>query len=113
MVGTLGTLGSLGTLGMLGNLDLGSYHQLIQASLGAKNYSIRSLLWDFEVTTDLNQIRVVASMCTTLDTSFIFTKESNIAKCFLISVMLIWHTGIKIHEIMTFKVNFLCQKTLK
>jgi len=33
-----------------------------------------------------NQIRVVAFMCTTFLPRFIFTKKSNVAKCFLISV---------------------------
>ena len=69
MVGTLGMgslgLGSLGTLGSLdntlGTLNLGckpgSKHQLLQL-LGAKNYSIRSPLQDFEVTTDQDLGRV-------------------------------------------------------
>ena len=35
-----------------------------------------------------NQIRVVAFMCTTFGTSFIFTKKSKVAKCFLIFVIL-------------------------
>ena len=56
-----------------------------------------------------NQIMVVAFMCTTLDTSFIFTKKNQMLQnYFLISVMLRWYSGIKNHEIWTFKVNFLC-----
>ena len=74
MVGTLGMgslgLGSLGTLGSLdntlGTLNLGckpgSKHQLLQL-LGAKNYSIRSPLQDFEMTNDQDLGRV-KSGCT-------------------------------------------------
>jgi hypothetical protein len=36
----------------------------------------------------INQIRVLTFMCTTFGARFIFTKKSNIAKRFLISVML-------------------------
>ena len=60
-----------------------------------------------------NQNMVVAFMCITLDTSSIFTKKK-IKSCemFLIPVMLRWHSGIKNHAIRTFKVCFLCQKSL-
>ena len=47
-------------------------------------------------------------MCLTLDTSFIFTKKSNVAKGFFDiynAEMAQWHSGIENHEIWTFKVN--------
>ena len=58
-----------------------------------------------------NQIYIVTFMCLTVDTSFIFTKKNQMLQNgFFISVMLRWYSGIKNHEIWTFKVNFLCQK---
>jgi hypothetical protein len=51
-------------------------------------------------------------MCTTVDTSFIFTKNQTLQNGFLISVTPKWHSGIKNQEVLTFKVNFLCQKHL-
>ena len=46
------------------------------------------------------------------ETSSIFTKYIKHCKMgfFLISVTLRWHSGVKSHEIWTFKVNCLCQK---
>ena len=38
-------------------------------------------------------------------------KNQMLQNVFLISVTLRWHSGVKNHEIWTFKVNFLCQKT--
>jgi hypothetical protein len=37
-------------------------------------------------------------------------KNQMLQNGFLISVTLRWHSGVKNHEIWTFKVNFLCQK---
>ena len=40
-----------------------------------------------------------------------YKKNQMLQNGFLISVTLRWHSGVKNHEILTFKVNFLCQKT--
>ena len=61
--------------------------------------------------TSTKQVSIVAFMCT-VDTCFIFAKKNQILQnVLLISVMLRWHSGVKNHEIWTFKVNFLFQKT--
>ena len=53
----------------------------------------------YHLDTPSNQIYLVTFICLT---SFIFTKKANIAKCFLISVKLRWHSDFKNHEIWTF-----------
>ena len=59
-----------------------------------------------------NQIYLVTFMCLTVDTSFIFTKKSIVAKWFFdICKAEMAQCRQKKHEIWTFKVNFLCQKT--
>ena len=68
-------------------------------------------LYTHNESTSSNQIYLVTFMCLTVDTSFIFSKKSNVQNGFLISVTLRWHSGVKKHEIWTFKVNFLRQKT--
>ena len=65
---------------------------------------------EIEMQTNSNQIYLVTFMLT--QASF-FTKNQMLQIFFLISVMLRWHSGVKNHEIWTFKVNFLCQKMSK
>ena len=64
--------------------------------------------------TGTNQISVVALSTThSWHKLHFYKKKIKCCKMFLISVMLRWHSGIKNHEIWTFKVNFLWQKTSK
>ena len=50
-----------------------------------------------------NQIYLVSFMCLTVDTSFILKKNQILRNVLLISVTLRWHSGVKKHEIWTFK----------
>ena len=58
-----------------------------------------------------NQIQLVTLRPTQLTQASFLQKYQMLQNGFLISVMLRWHSGVKNHEIWTFKVNFLCQKT--
>jgi hypothetical protein len=55
-----------------------------------------------------NHIYIVTFMCLKIDISFIFTKKKMFQNVFLISAMVTWHSGVKNHDIRTFKVNFVC-----
>ena len=57
----------------------------------------RMYVTDFSSISDkMPQVKVVAFMCTTVDTSFIFTKnKKTLQNVFLISVTLRWHSVAK------------------
>ena len=59
----------------------------------------------------VNQIYLVTLRPTHLAHLSFFLKNQMLQNLFLISVMLRWHSGVENHEIWTFKVNFLYQKT--
>ena len=58
-----------------------------------------------------NQIYLVTLRPTQLTQVSFLQKNQMLQNGFMISVTLRWHSGVKNHEIWTFKVNFLCQKT--
>ena len=58
-----------------------------------------------------NQIYLVTLRPTRLTQASFLQKNQMLQNGFLIFLMLRWHSGIENHEIWTFKVNFLCQKT--
>ena len=58
-----------------------------------------------------NQVYLVTLRPTQLTQASFLQKNQMFQNVFLISVTMRWHSGVENHEIWTFKVNFLCQKT--
>ena len=59
----------------------------------------------------LNQIYLVTLRPRQLTQASFLQKNQMLQNVFLIFVTLRWHSSVENHEIWTFKVNFLCQKT--